>query len=135
MQPITILFMCSHNAAKSVMAAAYCQQMTAEQRLGWRILTAGTEPDDEPSAAVVALLRSEGLAVAAQKPHRVTEAELAAADWIVSMGCDLTGLVPPGTAVVHWDDIPPPSQDLLGAKQAIINHLVAFVNQLNHVKR
>jgi arsenate reductase len=134
MQPITILFMCPHNAAKSVMAAAYCRQMTAEQQPGWRILTAGTEPDDEPAATVVALLRAEGLAVTAKKPHRVTEAEPAAADWIVSMGCDLTGLVPPGTAVVYWDDIPPTSQDLLGAKQAIINHLVAFMNRLNRVE-
>jgi len=134
MQPLTILFMCPHNAAKSVMAAAYCQQMTAAQQPGWHILTAGTEPDDESAAAVVALLRSEGLAVTAQKPHRVTEAELAAADWIVSMGCDLTGLVPPDTAVVHWDDIPPPSQDLLGAKQTIINHLVEFLDQLDRVE-
>ncbi len=130
MVPITVLFMCPHNAAKSVMAAAYCQQMAAERQLGWRILTAGTEPDDEPAAAVVALLRSEGLAGTAQKPHRVTEAELAAADWIISMGCDLTGLLPPGTAVVHWDNIPPPSQDLLGAKQAIIGHLEQFLYQL-----
>jgi protein-tyrosine-phosphatase len=130
MQPITILFMCPHNAAKSVMAAVYCQQMATEQQTGWRILTAGIEPDDEPAAAVVDLLRAEGLTVTDKKPHRVTGAELAAADWIVSMGCDLTGLVPSGTAVVHWDDIPPPSQDLLGAKQAIIRHLEQFMCQL-----
>lgn len=68
-------------------------------------------------------------------PHNAAKSVLAAADWIVSMGCDLTGLVPPGTTVVHWDDIPPSSQDLLGAKQAIVNHLVKFVNQLVHVKQ
>ena len=134
MQPITILFMCPHNAAKSVMAAAYCQQMITEHQPGWHILTAGTEPDDGPAAAVMALLRSEGLSVTDPKPHRVTGAELAAADWIVSMGCDLTGLVLPGTAVVHWDHIPPPSQDLLAAKEAILHHLGSFLQQFDQAK-
>jgi protein-tyrosine-phosphatase len=125
----TILFMCPHNAAKSLLAAAYCRQMAAERQLELHILTAGTEPDDEPAAAVLALLRSEGLAVSGDKPHRVTEEELARADWIISMGCDLTGLISPVTAVAHWDDIPPPSQDLMGARQAIMNHLEQFMNQ------
>ena len=131
MNPMTILFMCPHNAAKSVLAAAYCQQMVAEQQLDWRILTAGTEPDDEPATAVVALLQSEGLAASISKPHRATPAELNAADWIISMGCDLTELVPPGTAVIHWNDIPAPSQDFLGAKQMIVNHLDQFMNRFD----
>ena len=126
----TILFMCPHNAAKSLLAATYCRQIVTERQLEWHILTAGTDPDNEPAAAVVGLLRSEGFAVSGEKPHRVTEAELAAADWIISMGCDLSGLVLSNTAVVHWDDIPPPSQELMGARQAILNHLERFMNQL-----
>lgn len=129
METLTVLFMCPHNAAKSVLAAAYGQQMAADRQLDWRILTAGTEPDDELSAAVLALLRSEGLPVPEAKPHKVTAAELAAADWIISMGCDLTDLAPADTAIEYWDDIPATSQDLYGAKQAITNHLKQFANQ------
>lgn len=125
----TILFMCPHNAAKSLLAAAYCRQMVIEQQLEWQILTAGMEPDDEPSAAVISLLQSEGLTAPPDKPHRVTQTELAAADWIVSMGCDLNGLVIADTAVVYWDNIPAPSQDLMGARQAIIKHLEQFLYQ------
>lgn len=130
METTTVLFMCPHNAAKSILAAAYGQQMAAKRQLDWQILTAGTEPDDEPSPAVLALLRAEGLPISEAKPHTVTAAELEAADWIISMGCDLTGLAPAGTAVEYWDDIPAPSQDLYGAKQAIINHLKQFVSLL-----
>ncbi len=121
--------MCPHNAAKSLLAAAYCRQMVLEQQLEWHIQSAGTEPDDEPSAAVISLLQSEGLAVPPEKPHRVTQTELAAADWIVSMGCNLDGLDIVDTAVVYWDNIPAPSQDLMGARQAIIEHLEQFLYQ------
>jgi protein-tyrosine-phosphatase len=130
MNDITILFMCPHGAAKSVLAAAYCGRMAAERGLGWRIMTAGTEPDDELAAVVVKLLQEEGLPVPAGKPHRVTAAELDTADWIVSMGCDLTGLVGRETAVEHWEDVPPTSQDLMGAKRVIKDHLEAFMNRM-----
>jgi protein-tyrosine-phosphatase len=126
----TVLFMCPQNAARSVLAAAYCRRMITERQLNWQILMAGTDPDDSPAAPVVALLQSEGLAVPDEKPHRVTEGELAAADWIISMGCDLNGIAPPETAVFYWNDIPSPSQDLSGAKEAIINNLEPFLDQI-----
>ena len=71
----TMLFLCPHNAAKSVLAAAYCQHLAAQCGLEVRVTSAGTEPDAAASPEVVALLRAEGLDVAHHRPRHVTREE------------------------------------------------------------
>ena len=67
-----IVFLCPHGAAKSVIAAAYCQQLADQQNVQLRATCAGTEPDAEVSPAVLELLRMEGIDVADQRPRRVS---------------------------------------------------------------
>jgi protein-tyrosine-phosphatase len=104
--------------------------MTAELDGEWRVLFAGTEPDEELAAGVVALLEEEGLAVPGERPHRVTGEELAAADWLVSMGCDLSELDVGETAVLQWDDVPPTSAGVEAARSVIVEHLERFLGGL-----
>ena len=78
-----IVFLCPHGAAKSVIAAAYCQQLGDRQNVPLRATAAGTEPDAEVSPAVLELLRMEGIDVADQRPRRVTHEELVAAARII----------------------------------------------------
>jgi arsenate reductase len=114
-----IVFLCPHGAAKSVIAAAYCQQLADQHNVPLRATASGTEPDAEFSPAVLELLRTEGIDVADQRPRRVTPEELAAAARIISLGCDLDDLQTAGRVVEHWDDVPPPSQNLLLARDQI----------------
>src|SRR5262245_49931460 len=97
----TILFLCPHNAAKSVLAAAYCQHLAAQGGLAVQVTSAGTEPDATVSPAVVALLRAEGLDVAQHRPRHVTREELGAASRVISLGCDVSHLAPPGAVIEH----------------------------------
>jgi len=125
-----IVFLCPHGAAKSVIAAAYCQQLADQQNVPLRATCAGTEPDAEVSPAVVALLRLEGIDIAGQRPRRVTHEELATARRIISLGCDLGDLARPGMVIEHWDDVPPPSQNLLLARDQIRAHVEQLVATL-----
>jgi arsenate reductase (thioredoxin) len=125
-----IVFLCPHGAAKSVIAAAYCQQLADRQNVPLRATAAGTEPDAEISPAVLELLRGEGIDVADQRPRRVTHAELVAASRIISMGCDLADLQPTGAVVEHWDDVLPPSQNLLLARDQIRAHVEQLLETL-----
>lgn len=127
-----IVFLCPHGAAKSVIAAAYYQQLADEQNLPLRATAAGTEPDAEVSPAVVELLRMEGIDVADQRPRRVTPEELATARRIISLGCDLGDLARPGMVIEHWDDVPPPSQNLRVARDRIRTHVEQLVATLTH---
>lgn len=76
----TVLFLCPHNAAKSVIAAAYVQRLATDAGLPFVADSAGTEPDDAVSQAVIQLLRGEGLDVSRRAPRRVTREDLARAD-------------------------------------------------------
>jgi protein-tyrosine-phosphatase len=125
-----VLFLCPHGAAKSVLAAVYCQQLARERGPELVVHFAGTEPDLVVAPAVVELLQSEGFEVSHYMPHRVTEQELTKADWVISMGCEMDEL---GAAreVIQWDDVPPPSQGLHIAREMILTHVEAFVDSLN----
>jgi len=131
--PERIVFLCPHAAAKSVLAAAYCQQLADQQGILLDITSAGTEPDVEVAHAVVALLRAEGIEVADQRPRRVTAEELAAASRIISMGCDLNSLAQPNMMIEHWDDVPSPSQDLQGARDRTRAHVEQLIVRLKQV--
>jgi protein-tyrosine-phosphatase len=127
----TILFLCPHGAAKSVLAAAYCQQLATQHGLDWHISAAGTEPDATVAPAVAALLASEGLDVSHHLPRHVTTAELATAQRIISLGCDVSDLAPPQAKIEHWDDVPPPSQALHAARDLIYARVERLVTELS----
>jgi arsenate reductase (thioredoxin) len=129
-----IIFLCPHGAAKSVLAAAYCQQLADQWGVPLHATSAGTEPDAEVAPAVVALLRAEGIDVADQRPRRVAVEELAIAHRIISLGCDLGDLARPGMVIEHWDDVPPPSQDLPGARDLIRDHVEQLVLALKQAE-
>jgi arsenate reductase (thioredoxin) len=115
----TVLFLCPHNAAKSVIAAAYLERLAAERGLTLRATSAGTDPDPGVSPGVAGALLAEGIDVRAHRPRRVTAEELARASRVVSLGCDLGDLAAPGLVVEHWDDVPSPGADLTGARAVI----------------
>jgi arsenate reductase len=64
----TILFLCPHNAAKSVIAAAYFNQLAPESDLSFVGDSAGTEPSEGVSPVVVAMLGTEGFNVFDHQP-------------------------------------------------------------------
>ena len=128
--PGIILFLCPHNAAKSVLAAAYFDMMALERRLPFRADSAGTEPDEQPSPAVVAALQADGIDVAGHLPRRVTAEDLTSAYRVISLGCDVDSFVPSDVRVDRWDDVPPASRDLAASRDAIRRHLDALFDQL-----
>jgi arsenate reductase len=126
----TVLFLCPHNAAKSLLAAAHFDRLAGEHGLSLRAASAGTEPADRPSPAVVAALREEGVDLAGYQPRAVDRGDLVAARLVVTMGCDVGDLVPLGAKVERWDDVPPVSQDLLVADAVIRRRVAALVSEL-----
>ncbi|HEX2276861.1 MAG TPA: hypothetical protein VHN13_06985 [Candidatus Tectomicrobia bacterium] len=111
----SILFLCPHNAAKSVIAAAYFERLAAERGVILRATSAGTDPAPGVAPGVAAALPAEGVDVRGHRPRSVTREGLATAYRVVSLGCDLGDIAPPGLVVEHWDDVPSPSADLTRA--------------------
>jgi arsenate reductase (thioredoxin) len=126
----TVLFLCPHGAAKSVLASAYFARLAKERGLNVRVESAGTEPDAQVSPAIAAHLSKSGFAVPVSKPRRVTPADLEAADVVISIGCDLKDLPRPRGRLVNWDDVPGPSEDFGGADAAIRKRVFELIDEL-----
>jgi protein-tyrosine-phosphatase len=124
----TVLFMCPHSAAKSVLAASYFNRAAEQRGLDVRAEFAGTEPDDAISPTVLAMLAREGFDAPANGPRLVTDADLAAASRIVTMGCDVTSIE--AGRLDDWSDVPPVSVDAEVAARAIREHVDALVDDL-----
>ncbi len=125
-----ILFLCPHNAAKSVMAATHFNRRASDLELEARAFSAGTEPDEEVAPRVAALLKEEGYD-AAHKPRKVTRADFERAVRIISIGCTLGDLPQTAKEVVQWDEVPPPSQDLDSAWRQIKARVDDLISHLS----
>jgi arsenate reductase len=125
----TVLFMCPHGAAKSLMASAYFQRLARERGLNVRVDSAGTDPDPQLSQGVVAHLEKHGYAIPIAKPRAATAADMRAADIVISMGCDLSKLPAPKGVVKNWS-VPDFSADFNAADEAIRQQVTKLVEEL-----
>ena len=128
-EPPTVLFLCPHGAAKSVLASAYFQRLAKERGLDVLVVSAGTEPDAEVAPAVANHLAKKGYEVPVAKPRLVTPDEVAAADVVISIGCDLTGYPTPRGTLLEWD-VPSPSADFARADEEIRRRVAELVDEL-----
>ncbi len=126
--PPTMVFVCLHGSAKSLIAAEHCQKLASRRGLDLRATAAGLEPDEKvPSPVVDGLLR-DGIDVRGRQPRPISREDLAGARRVVSFGCDVGGVVPPGVAVERWDDIPAVSENFEVARDAIIARVARLVD-------
>jgi arsenate reductase (thioredoxin) len=132
--PDTVLFLCPHNAAKSVLAEAYFNQMAQKAGLPFIAESAGTEPSEAVSPVVAAMLATEGIDVSQRRPRRVTAGELNAAALIVAMGCTPEELQIAPERVEVWADIPTVSQEPKRAQSAIRQHVERLIADLRGLR-
>jgi len=126
----TVLFLCPHGAAKSVLASAYFARVAQERGLNVRVEAAGIEPQEAVSAVVTEHLQRNGYTVPVTKPRAVTKEDITGADVVISIGCDLTNLPVAPRTLQKWDEVPGPSEDLKGADEAIRRRVIALVEEL-----
>jgi arsenate reductase (thioredoxin) len=131
----TVVFVCQHGAAKSVLAAAVLERLAAEHGIPLRALARGTEPEPHLAPAVAAGLLAKGIDVGARQPRPLTPGDLAQAWRVVSFGPDLSHLVPTGTPLEVWDDIPAVADGLQAAQAAIAGRLPRLIKHDAHSRR
>src|SRR3954462_1885795 len=125
----SIVFVCEHSAAKSVVATAYFNKLAAERGLPFRATFRGTSPQDELSVRAVAGLKADGLAVPSGKPSAITDADVAGATHIFAIGCNFPDKAQRSGKAADWSDVPddqgyPPMRD------AIVRHVTELLNAL-----
>ena len=100
-----VLFMCTHNAGRSQMAAAL---LARESGGRVRVTSAGSRPASEVNASVVAAMAEIGLDISREVPKRLAGGQVEAADLVVTMGCGDACPVLPGKRYLDWE-LPDPA--------------------------
>jgi arsenate reductase (thioredoxin) len=99
--PDTIVFVCEHGAAKSVVAAAQFNRLAEERHLPYRGIARGTEPQEDIAPSAAAGLLDDGLPLPVQKPVKLTKADIEGAARVVAF-CDLPGRLIGDRRVERW---------------------------------
>ena len=71
----TVVFVCEHGAAKSVIATAYFNKIAAERGLHARAVYRGVNPQDALSVSALKGLRDDGLTLDLGRRHRLVEGD------------------------------------------------------------
>jgi protein-tyrosine-phosphatase len=109
-----VLFVCTHNAGRSQMAAAILDREAAGRVL---VASAGSQPADQLNPAVVQAMAEIGIDISREIPKRLTSEKVAAADVVISMGCGDACPVYPGKRYLDWDLPDPAGMDLDGVRR------------------
>ena len=104
-----ILFVCTHNAGRSQMAAAILDREAAGRV---RVASAGTQPADQLNPAVVQAMAEIGIDISRELPKRLTSDTVQAADVVITMGCGDACPVYPAKRYLDWDLADPAGLDL-----------------------
>ena len=126
----TVLFVCEHGAAKSVIAAAYFNKLAKGQRLNYRAAFRGINPDPTLNPVAENGLKQDGIDTSGWKPARVTQKDIDEASQIVTLGCTLPAGIHVTSRVTDWNDTPSPSQNYELAREAIKKRVQKLIDDL-----
>lgn len=124
----TVLFVCEHGSAKSVVAAAHFNRIAAERGLPFRAISRGTVPDPEMAPAVVKGLLGDGLKPADPVPAKLTQSDLDTAARVVTF-CDLPPDLKAVTPIERWE-VPPVSTEYAKSREAMLELIEQLLLEL-----
>ncbi|HYB85988.1 MAG TPA: arsenate reductase ArsC [Streptosporangiaceae bacterium] len=129
-----VLFVCTHNAGRSQMAAALLDHRAAGRV---RVTSAGSQPADQLNPAVVAAMAEIGLDISREFPKPLTTGKVRAADVVITMGCGDACPIFPGKRYEDWDLPNPAGLDLAAVRpirDAIRDRVQTLLNDLAPVQ-
>ncbi|WP_326718870.1 arsenate reductase ArsC [Streptomyces sp. NBC_00243] len=125
-----VLFVCTHNAGRSQMAAALLAHRAAGHVV---VSSAGTHPASEVEPAVAQVLTEAGLDLTDAFPKPLTEEVVQAADIVITMGCGDACPVVPGRRYLDWPITDPegaPIPVVRGIRDEIDTHITELLESL-----
>jgi arsenate reductase len=122
----TVLFLCTHNAGRSLAAKVLLDHYAAGQV---DVRSAGSDPASDLNPSVVALLAERGLDPSREFPKALTEADALESDVIITMGCGDKCPVYLGKRYVDWD-LDDPAELAIEEVRPIIEDIDARVQRL-----
>jgi arsenate reductase (thioredoxin) len=109
----SVLFVCVHNAGRSLMAAALLTHLAGDRI---EVRSAGTEPADQINPVAVAAMAELGVDVTAAAPKILTADAVQSSDVVITMGCGDACPYFPGVSYRDWKLADPAGQPLASVR-------------------
>jgi arsenate reductase len=125
-----ILFLCTHNAGRSQIAAAFARTIGAG---GVDVFSAGSAPAEEVNPRAALVMAELGIDIAGQRPIPLNERDLHTASIVVTMGCGDACPFIAGKRYLDWALDDPAQLDLEGVRrvrdeiQVLVQDLLAGI--------
>ncbi|MBA3630914.1 MAG: arsenate reductase ArsC [Actinobacteria bacterium] len=95
-----VVFLCTHNAGRSQMAAGWLQQLAGDRI---EVFSGGSDPASEINPSAIQAMGEVGIDIANEYPKPWTDEVMRAADVIVTMGCGDACPIFPGKRYEDWE--------------------------------
>ena len=126
-----IIFVCSGNAGRSQMSAAFAQIYAGDR---FEFLSGGSKPASEVSRLMTEVMAEKGIDMAFRKPVSLEAAMgRGKADYAVTMGCEVSCPVLPGAEIIEWDLPDPKGQPIdfmRGLRDEIQKNVMDLISKL-----
>jgi arsenate reductase (thioredoxin) len=127
-----ILFVCVHNAGRSVMAEALLKRVAGDR---YRAMSAGTDPADRPHPEVVSAMREVGIELESSPGRLLTQEMAERADLVIGMGCAVEEACPALTVPLEdWaldDPKGKPPEEVAAIRDAVSARVEELVARLD----
>ena len=132
-EPISsVMFVCVHNAGRSQMAAGYLSHLAGDRV---EVRSSGTMPADRVNQAVVEAMLEEGIDISSNTPKVLTDEDVKASDYVITMGCGDACPFYPGKIYLDWALTDPAGQGVDAIRpirdeiRGLVENLIAEIDQ------
>ena len=122
----SVMFVCVHNAGRSQMAQGFLQHLAGDRV---EVRSSGTMPADQVNPSAVEAMSELGIDISLAKPKVLTNEDVRASDYVITMGCGDACPFYPGKKYLDWklDD---PAGKGVEAVRPIRDQIKKLVEQL-----
>ncbi len=124
-----VLFVCTHGAARSPIAAAYFNKLAQDNDLNYHAVFRGTQPDQQLTKETIEGLVSDGFSIDDWLPQEVSIQDVDKASKIVTFDCTVP-TVQSKNMTIEWNGTPSISEDYNAARDVIKENVEQLIEQL-----
>jgi phosphate transport system protein len=125
-RPHGVLFLCTHNVARSQMAEAWAQKLFP---VGVRIWSAGSQPGESVDPRAVLVMMEVGIDISGARPKGVSDVSIGDVDTVITLCHEQSCPFLPGGFVIESWDVPDPLA-ATGSEEEIVNLFRAMRDSL-----
>jgi arsenate reductase len=95
----SVMFVCVHNAGRSQIAQGFLHHLAGDRI---EVRSSGTMPGDQVNPSAVAAMAELDIDISAAKPKVLTDDDVRASDYVITMGCGDACPFYPGKIYLDW---------------------------------